>query len=67
MLVHEQSRTEHLLYDYPKENGKDVWWQTALETLKQDEHHATATPRNSVGDIMTVEARYVAAPMGAVN
>ncbi len=59
VLVHEQSKTEHLLYDYVNENGKGVWWQTGLETLKQDENSVTATLTNSAGDTYTIEARYV--------
>ena len=65
VLVHEQSKTEHLLYDYLKEHGNDVRWQTTLESLKQDESSVRAVVKLPSGDTQTIEARYAVGADGA--
>ena len=65
VLVHEQSKTEHLLYDYLTKHGKDVWWKTTLNSLKQDENGVQAVLKTDTGDTQTIDARYVVGADGA--
>jgi 2-polyprenyl-6-methoxyphenol hydroxylase-like FAD-dependent oxidoreductase len=59
MLVLEQSRNEQLMYDWLKDHGQDVLWQTELERFSQDHAKVTARFRNSNGESLTIEAKYL--------
>lgn len=64
-LVVEQGKHETLLYDFIKSHGKDVSWQTGLESFTQDESSVTANIRKSGGAAETVRAKYVVGCDGA--
>src|SRR5882672_947284 len=59
MLVLEQSENERLLYDYLQGHGRDVLWQTELESLSQDESRVTATVRTNAGASQIIESKYL--------
>ena len=50
MLVLEQSQNERLLYEYVRSQGRDVRWQTELESFSQDGNGVTANLRSSGGE-----------------
>ncbi|MBC7929436.1 MAG: FAD-dependent monooxygenase [Rubrivivax sp.] len=60
MLVLEQSKNERLLYEYLQAHGKDVLWQTELESFSQDDEGVTARVKTAAGDTQFVEAKYLA-------
>ncbi|HLM59767.1 MAG TPA: FAD-dependent monooxygenase, partial [Pyrinomonadaceae bacterium] len=64
-LLLEQSKNEGLLYDYLQSHGKEVRWQTALETISQDGEKVTATIKNAVCEIETIRAEYLVGCDGA--
>jgi len=59
MLVLEQSRNEQLMYDWLKDHGHDVLWQTELESFSQDATTVTAHVKNSSGKSQTVAGKYL--------
>lgn len=59
MLVLEQSKNERLLYDYLQAHGKDVLWQTELESFSQTETTVTAQLKNADGQSSVIEASYL--------
>ena len=59
MLVLEQSKNERLLYEYMQAHGKDVLWQTELESLAQTEVNVTAHVKTASGEANTIEAKYM--------
>jgi len=59
MLVLEQSENERLLYEYVKNHGKDVLWQTELETFTQTENSVSVQVRHRSGEVQTIEAKYL--------
>ena len=65
VLLLEQSKSEQLLYDYLKRHGKTVHWQTALETVTQDEAKVSATIRNADDEIREITAKYLVGCDGA--
>lgn len=65
LLIFEQSKNEHLLYDYLQHNGKDVQWQTELEAVAQDTDGVQAVLKAANGETQTVEARYLVGCDGA--
>jgi len=65
VLTLEQSENEKLLYEFLQQNGKDVWWQTHLENLSQDENGVKATLKSSDGKVQEIEAKYLAGCDGA--
>ena len=65
VLIVEQGRHETLLYDYIKSNGKDIQWQTELESFTQDEAGVTAAIKTAGGESETVSAKYLVACDGA--
>jgi 2-polyprenyl-6-methoxyphenol hydroxylase-like FAD-dependent oxidoreductase len=65
LLIHEQSKTERLLYNYLQQNGKDVHWQTDLQNFTQDENGVTAILKTADNETQTVAARYVVGCDGA--
>lgn len=65
VLTLEQSKNEELLYEYLKSNGKEVWWQTELESLAQDGAGVTATVKSANGEIQPITAKYIVGCDGA--
>lgn len=65
MLVLEQSKNERLLYDYLLARGRDVFWQTGLESLSQDDAGVTCQIKTAEGETQTVEAKYLVGCDGA--
>jgi 2-polyprenyl-6-methoxyphenol hydroxylase-like FAD-dependent oxidoreductase len=65
VLMLEQSKNERLLYDYLKSRGRDVLWNTALESFSQNEAGVTALLKSADGDSQTIEARYLVGCDGA--
>jgi 2-polyprenyl-6-methoxyphenol hydroxylase-like FAD-dependent oxidoreductase len=63
-LVFEQSKNEELLYEYLQHNGKDVQWQTELESLSQTTAGVTAVIKTASGD-QTLAASYLVGCDGA--
>ena len=59
MLVLEQSRNEQLMYEWLKGHGRDVLWQTELETFSQDATTVTAQVKSSSGESQTIEGKYL--------
>ena len=65
VLALEQSKNEQLLYEFLKNNGREVLWQTELESLTQDETGVTATVKNSAGERQPIHAKYIVGCDGA--
>ena len=59
MLVLEQSENELLLYKYLQDHGRDVFWQTELQTFSQDETGVTAYVKNSAAELQTITGKYL--------
>jgi 2-polyprenyl-6-methoxyphenol hydroxylase-like FAD-dependent oxidoreductase len=65
LLVVEQSKHERLLYDFIKAHGKDVLWQTELESFSQDANGIRANLKTADGAARTIEAKFLAGCDGA--
>jgi 2-polyprenyl-6-methoxyphenol hydroxylase-like FAD-dependent oxidoreductase len=65
LLIVEQGRHEHLLYEFIKSQGCDVLWQTTLSGFSQTDVAVAGTIVNINGKEQTVEARYLVACDGA--
>ncbi|HVF10704.1 MAG TPA: FAD-dependent monooxygenase [Abditibacteriaceae bacterium] len=59
MLVLEQDKNEQLLYGYLQSHGKDVLWQTELESFSHTPEHVTAHIRDATGASQAIEAKYL--------
>jgi 2-polyprenyl-6-methoxyphenol hydroxylase-like FAD-dependent oxidoreductase len=59
LLVLEQSENEGLLYEYLQTHGRDVLWQTELESFSQNESGVIANVRNSRGAPKIIEGKYL--------
>ena len=59
MLVLEQSENERLLYEYLQSQGRDVRWQTELESFSQNESGVSASVRNNTGTSQIIEGKYL--------
>lgn len=59
MLVLEQSKNERLLYEYMRNHGKDVLWQTELESFSQTKAGVSARVKNGTGAPQIIEAKYL--------
>jgi 2-polyprenyl-6-methoxyphenol hydroxylase-like FAD-dependent oxidoreductase len=59
MLVLEQSRNEQLMYDWLKQHGHDVLWQTELESFSQDHKTVTAQVKTSAVGTQAVAGKYL--------
>jgi 2-polyprenyl-6-methoxyphenol hydroxylase-like FAD-dependent oxidoreductase len=64
-LAFEQSKNERLLYEHLQHNGKDVQWQTELESLTQDADGVKASIKTAKGEVQTLEAQYLVGCDGA--
>lgn len=65
VLSFEQSKNEHLLYEYMQRGGKEVWWQTELENLTQNADGVKVVLKNSAGETQEIEAAYLVGCDGA--
>ncbi|RUT02828.1 oxygenase [Dulcicalothrix desertica PCC 7102] len=65
LLVFEQSKNEHLLYEHLQQNGKDVQWQTEMNSFTQDANGVKAVLKAANGDTQTIEAQYLVGCDGA--
>jgi 2-polyprenyl-6-methoxyphenol hydroxylase-like FAD-dependent oxidoreductase len=59
VLFFEQSKNEQLLYDYLKQNGKIVHWQTELISFSQTDEQVTAQVQTTDGAPQQIEAKYL--------
>lgn len=64
-LLLEQSKNERLLYNYLQSHGKEVHWQSSLETISQGDENVTATIKNASGETETIRAKYLVGCDGA--
>ncbi|MGO9384333.1 MAG: FAD-dependent monooxygenase [Mycobacterium sp.] len=64
-LVLEQSKNEHLLYDYSRAHGADVQWRTELVDFHQDDRGVTADVTSADGATTQLTARYLVGCDGA--
>jgi 2-polyprenyl-6-methoxyphenol hydroxylase-like FAD-dependent oxidoreductase len=65
MLVLEQSENERLLYEYLLSHGRDVRWQTELQSFSQDETGVTAIVKNGAGESQVIVGKYLVGCDGA--
>jgi 2-polyprenyl-6-methoxyphenol hydroxylase-like FAD-dependent oxidoreductase len=65
VLIVEQGRHEKLVYDFIKANGRDVRWQTELESFSQTEAGVTVNIKNAAGGAETLEAKFLVGCDGA--
>jgi 2-polyprenyl-6-methoxyphenol hydroxylase-like FAD-dependent oxidoreductase len=65
VLTLEQSENERLLNEFIQKNGKQVWWQTALEGISQDENGVKATVKSNDGSVQEIAAKYLVGCDGA--
>lgn len=65
VLMLEQSKNERLLYEYLQSRGRDVLWDTELESFKQTASGVTAEVKTAEGETRTVEAKYLVGCDGA--
>ena len=65
VLIVEQSKHEHLLYEFIKAHGKDVMWQTTLADFSQDVTGVAGIIVNASGEKQNVRAQYLVACDGA--
>lgn len=56
VLMLEQSKNEQLLYEYLRQHGKEVNWNSELKSFSQSADGVTAQITNAAGEIQTVEA-----------
>jgi 2-polyprenyl-6-methoxyphenol hydroxylase-like FAD-dependent oxidoreductase len=64
-LLLEQSKNESLLDGFVQKHGQKVLWQTALETVSQDNEKVTATTKNASGETREIYAKYLVGCDGA--
>jgi 2-polyprenyl-6-methoxyphenol hydroxylase-like FAD-dependent oxidoreductase len=65
VLIVEQGKHEKILYDFIKANGKDVLWNTELESFTQDKSGVTANIKTADGAAQTIEAKFLVGCDGA--
>lgn len=65
LLIVEQGKHEHLIYEFIKAHGRDVLWQTTLADFSQDEAGVTGTVVDASGEKQRVECKYLVACDGA--
>ena len=65
ILMLEQSKNEQLLYEYLQAHGKEVMWQSELESFSQDSQGVKAMVRTAGGEVQTVDAQYLVGCDGA--
>ena len=65
VLIVEQGKHEALLYDFIKSHGRDVLWNTELESISQTDADVTANIKNADGTREVIGAKYLVACDGA--
>jgi 2-polyprenyl-6-methoxyphenol hydroxylase-like FAD-dependent oxidoreductase len=65
VLLVEQGRHEKILYDFIKANGRDVLWNTELESFTHDDSGVTAKIKNASGETEAIEAKFLVGCDGA--
>jgi len=65
LLIVEQSKHEHLLYDFSKAHGHDVRWQTTLSDFSHDDAGVAGTVVNASGEKQIIQAQYLVACDGS--
>lgn len=65
VLIVEQGKHETVIYDFIKSHGKDVRWQTTLESFTQNADSVTATVADQSGKTETITAKYLIGCDGA--
>lgn len=65
LLFFEQSKNETLLFDALQQDGREVLWQTEMESLSQGAGGVRAVLKSADGRERVVEARYVVGCDGA--
>jgi 2-polyprenyl-6-methoxyphenol hydroxylase-like FAD-dependent oxidoreductase len=58
MLVFEQSRNEQVLYDWLKQHGHNVAWNTELESFSHDDSSVTTQLKQN-GEARTIRSQYL--------
>jgi 2-polyprenyl-6-methoxyphenol hydroxylase-like FAD-dependent oxidoreductase len=64
-LLLEQSKNESLLDEFLRKNDKKVLWQTALESVSQNDEKVTATIKTVSGETHELSAKYLVGCDGA--
>src|SRR5262249_15104067 len=59
VLMLEQSKTEHLLYEYLQRHHSDVLWKTELQSFSQDADRVVAQVKTSDGETQAISAKYL--------
>lgn len=59
VLLLEQSKNEKLLYEYLQTHGKEVDWNTELESIEQNDSGVTVRVKTSTGESQTIAAKYL--------
>lgn len=65
VLIVEQGKHETLLYDYIKSHGREVSWNTELESFTHDETGVTANVKRADGTRDVIGAKYLVGCDGA--
>jgi 2-polyprenyl-6-methoxyphenol hydroxylase-like FAD-dependent oxidoreductase len=65
LLIVEQGKHEHLLYEFIRAHGHDVRWQTTLTDFSHDDAGVAGTIINSNGEKQLVQAQYLVACDGS--
>jgi 2-polyprenyl-6-methoxyphenol hydroxylase-like FAD-dependent oxidoreductase len=65
MLIFEQSKNEHLLYEHLQRNDKVVQWQTELDSLTQDADSVKVAIKTISGETQIIAASYLVGCDGA--
>ncbi|MEZ5427317.1 MAG: FAD-dependent monooxygenase [Pyrinomonadaceae bacterium] len=67
LLIVEQSEHEKLLYDHLRSHGKEVLWNTALESFSQDEAGVKVLIKTEDGSPETIEGKFLIGCDGAAS
>src|SRR5262249_6606764 len=59
VLMLEQSKTEHLLYEYLRSHQRDVLWNTELESFAPDAGGVVAQVKTSSDETQNISAKYI--------
>jgi 2-polyprenyl-6-methoxyphenol hydroxylase-like FAD-dependent oxidoreductase len=59
VLMLEQSKTEHLLYEYLQRHESDVLWSTEFQNFSQDADGVVAQLKTSESETQTISAKYL--------
>ncbi|MEP7148066.1 MAG: FAD-dependent monooxygenase [Acidobacteriota bacterium] len=65
VLIVEQGRHEALLHDFIKSNGREIRWQTKLQSVSQHDTGVAAVIKNVGGENETIEAKFLIGCDGA--